>query len=79
MTYDGPSLAILVSHDNAEREYAYESVAGTFDTDEWLTHTCPSMTSPRSTIGTPIPRPSTISIGMRTRGAMAPDGASTTT
>lgn len=29
-----PSLAILVEHDDAEREYAYRSVAGTFDSDE---------------------------------------------
>lgn len=34
MSYDGPSLAILINHDDAEREYAYESKAGTFDTDE---------------------------------------------
>jgi phosphoserine phosphatase len=31
MTYDGPSLALLVNHDDAEREYAYESKAGTFE------------------------------------------------
>ena len=35
MTYDGPSpRLLLVDHDDAEREYAYESVAGTFETDE---------------------------------------------
>ncbi|MEA2026468.1 MAG: HAD family hydrolase, partial [Chloroflexota bacterium] len=26
--FDGPSLSLLVDHDDAEREYAYESVAG---------------------------------------------------
>lgn len=31
---DGPSLALLVNHDDADREYAYQSVAGTFDADE---------------------------------------------
>ncbi len=31
---DGPSLALLVNHDDAEREYAYESLAGTFDATE---------------------------------------------
>lgn len=34
MAYDGPSLAVLVNHDDAEREYAYESVAGTFAAKE---------------------------------------------
>lgn len=38
-TYDGPSLAILIDHDDAEREYAYESVAGTFDSDENIVDT----------------------------------------
>jgi phosphoserine phosphatase len=33
-TLDGPSLALLVNHDDPDREYAYESEAGTFDTDE---------------------------------------------
>lgn len=33
-SYDGPSLALLVDHDDAEREYAYESKAGSFDTEE---------------------------------------------
>ena len=33
---DGPSLALLVNHDDAEREYSYESVAGTFDTEETI-------------------------------------------
>jgi hypothetical protein len=37
MAYDGPSLALLVDHDDAEREYAYESVAGSFETDELIT------------------------------------------
>ncbi|MFV2039325.1 MAG: HAD family hydrolase [Acidimicrobiales bacterium] len=31
---DGPSLALLVNHDDAEREYAYESEAGSFVADE---------------------------------------------
>jgi phosphoserine phosphatase len=31
---DGPCLALLVNHDDADREYAYESVAGTFTADE---------------------------------------------
>ena len=39
MAYDGPSLALLVNHDDAEREYAYESVAGTFAVDESITDT----------------------------------------
>ena len=39
MTYEGPSLALLVNHDDAEREYAYESVAGTFETDETIMET----------------------------------------
>ena len=39
MTYDGPSLALLVNHDDAEREYDYASVAGTFDTDETILET----------------------------------------
>jgi phosphoserine phosphatase len=30
----GPSLALLVNHDDAEREYAYESLAGTFEASE---------------------------------------------
>jgi hypothetical protein len=29
----GPSIALLVDHDDAEREYAYEGRAGSFDTD----------------------------------------------
>ncbi len=37
--YDGPSLALLVDHDDAEREYAYESVAGSFESDEAITDT----------------------------------------
>jgi len=39
MSYDGPSLALLVDHDDAEREYAYESKAGTFETDETILET----------------------------------------
>ncbi|MBI4932759.1 MAG: haloacid dehalogenase-like hydrolase [Actinobacteria bacterium] len=31
---DGPSLGILIDHDDADREVAYESVAGTFETTE---------------------------------------------
>ena len=32
----GPTLALLVEHDDAEREYPYASVAGTFDSDETI-------------------------------------------
>ena len=38
-TYDGPSLALLVDHDDADREYAYESKAGTFETEETILET----------------------------------------
>ncbi len=38
-TIDGPSLALLVNHDDAEREYAYVSEAGTFEADEPITAT----------------------------------------
>jgi phosphoserine phosphatase len=37
--YDGPSLALVVDHDDAEREYAYESVAGSFAAAETATAT----------------------------------------
>ena len=37
--YDGPSLAVLVNHDDGDREYSYESVAGTFAADEKITDT----------------------------------------
>ena len=30
---DGPSMALLVDHDDAEREYAYEGRAGSFETE----------------------------------------------
>ena len=30
---DGPSMALLVDHDDADREYEYEGEAGTFETD----------------------------------------------
>jgi phosphoserine phosphatase len=33
----GPSLALLVDHDDAEREFAYASEAGTFTADEAIT------------------------------------------
>ena len=36
---DGPSLALLIDHDDAEREFAYESVAGTFETQESIVDT----------------------------------------
>ncbi len=39
MAYPGPSLALLVDHDDTDREYAYESVAGTFAADESITQT----------------------------------------
>lgn len=38
-TGDGPRLAILVNHDDADREYAYESEAGTFVAEERVTDT----------------------------------------
>ena len=37
--FDGPSLALLVDHDDAEREYEYQSVAGTFASAEPITAT----------------------------------------
>jgi len=37
--YDGPSLAILIDHDDADREYAYVSEAGTFDANEPILET----------------------------------------
>ena len=40
--YDGPSLALLVDHDDAQREYEYASVAGTFATPEPITATAAS-------------------------------------
>lgn len=33
---DHPSLALVVDHDDEQREYAYESVAGTFESDETM-------------------------------------------
>ncbi|MFM2078994.1 MAG: hypothetical protein RJA49_2884 [Actinomycetota bacterium] len=30
----GPSLGMLINHDDADREFAYESIAGTFETTE---------------------------------------------
>ena len=39
MSYDGPSLALLVDHDDAAREYAYASEAATFATDESILET----------------------------------------
>ncbi len=36
---DGPSLALLVHHDDADREYAYASEAATFATDESILET----------------------------------------
>ena len=36
---EGPSLALLVNHDDPDREYAYESVAGTFDAEEAIDDT----------------------------------------
>lgn len=38
-SYDGPSLALLVDHDDADREYAYESKAGTLETEETILQT----------------------------------------
>ena len=39
MSYDGPSLALLVDHDDAEREYAYEREAGSFEATEKILDT----------------------------------------
>ena len=39
MAFDGPSLALLVDHDDADREYAYESVAGSFEAEESIRDT----------------------------------------
>jgi len=39
LAYDGPSLALLVNHDDDDREYAYESVAGTVSANERITNT----------------------------------------
>jgi len=38
-TYDGPSLALLVDHDDPVREYAYESRSETFETSETILET----------------------------------------
>ena len=38
-TYEGPSLALLVDHDDPVREYAYESRAETFETSETILET----------------------------------------
>ena len=38
-TYGGPSLALLVDHDDPVREYAYESRAETFETSETILET----------------------------------------
>jgi len=37
--YLGPSLALLVDHDDAEREFEYAGIAGTFETSEPITTT----------------------------------------
>ncbi len=37
LAFDGPALALLVEHDDAEREYAYEGVSVTFTTREPVT------------------------------------------
>lgn len=37
--FDGPSLSLLVDHDDAEREYSYESRAGSFESTEVITDT----------------------------------------
>jgi transposase-like protein len=34
MASDGPTVGLLVDHDDADREFRYESVAGTFEADE---------------------------------------------
>ncbi|MEO1055945.1 MAG: HAD family hydrolase [Actinomycetota bacterium] len=35
----GPSLSLVVDHDDADREYSYASAAGTFETDESILET----------------------------------------
>ena len=37
MAHDGPSMAMLIDHDDGEREYAYESKAGSFESTEPVT------------------------------------------
>ena len=37
MAGDGPTLALLVDHDDDKREYAYRSEAGSFESDESIT------------------------------------------
>ena len=37
MAADGPSLALLVDHDDGDREYEYRSEAGSFETEESIT------------------------------------------
>ncbi len=39
MSHDGPSLALLVHHDDADREYAYASEAATFTSEENILET----------------------------------------
>ena len=34
---EGPSMAMLIDHDDGEREYAYESEAGSFESTEPVT------------------------------------------
>ena len=55
-TGDGPRLSLLVNHDDAEREYAYESEAGTFAA------TSRSPTPPRGSAG---PRSACATTGRR--------------
>ena len=40
--FDGPSLALLLNHDDADREYEYPSVAGTFTSSEPIVTTARS-------------------------------------
>jgi hypothetical protein len=39
MSSDGPSLALLVNHDDADREYGYASEAASFASDENILET----------------------------------------
>ncbi len=39
MSFDGPSLGLLIDHDDADREYFYESVAATFGSEGPLSET----------------------------------------
>lgn len=39
MSYEGPSRALIVNHDDGHRECSYASKAGTFETEETVLET----------------------------------------